>query len=512
MAVGRRQSVVVIGAGIGGIAAALRLATEGFDVTVLEAAAHPGGKAREVMVGGRPIEAGPTVFTMRCVFDALLAPAERRLDDLVRLTPLSVLARHAWSADERLDLHADREASADAIARFAGPTEGRNYLAFCRQAGRTYEALKDTFMAAERPSMVEFVRRAGWRGLGAMLAANPFDTLWQALGKSFADQRLRQLFGRYATYCGSSPFEAPATLMLVAHVEQEGVWAVEGGMHRLASALAAAAGAAGARFRYGAPVAEILLRGGAAAGVRLASGETVEADAVICNADTNAIATGLFGTAAAAAVPPTARDERALSAVTLAMTARASGFPLTRHNVFFSGDYAAEFDAIRRDGRLPADPTVYVCAQDRDGGRSAPDEERLLVLVNAPPRGDATPFTPAEIDSCLTATSTRLARCGLTLSPSASLTTQPSDWERLFPATGGALYGRTTHGATASFQRPGSRSRIPGLYLAGGSVHPGPGVPMVALSGMLAAQALMADRASTSPSVRAAMRGGISMR
>jgi len=507
--------ILVIGAGIGGLVSALLLAARGCDVTLVEKAAAPGGKMREVAVGGRRLDAGPTVMTMRWVFDRIFDEIGEALDRHVTLTPATVLARHAWSETERLDLFADRSASAQAVAAFAGPAEGRNYLAFCDQARGIHDALKDSFMARERPSMLGLVQHMGLGGLRQLWGASPFGTLWDALGHAFQDQRLRQLFGRYATYCGSSPFAAPATLMLVAHVEQEGVWLVEGGMHRLARTLADLATAKGARLRYGEAVSEILIEGGRAAGVRLAGGETLRADAVVSNADVNAIATGRFGQAAARFATPTKPAERSLSALTFAAVAQTGGFPLHRHNVFFSRDYAAEFEAICRQGRLPEEPTIYVCAQDRDEAGAAPaGPERLLILVNAPPCGDRPAFPPEEIETCLRRSLARMAHCGLeiALQREAMLTTQASDWEALFPATGGGLYGRSTHGAMASFNRPGSRSRLPGLYGTGGSVHPGPGVPMVALSGLLAAQSVVADLASTSRSRPAAMSGGMSTR
>jgi len=495
-----KQRIVVIGAGMGGLVAALLLAGKGLDVTLVEKADQPGGKMREVLVDHRRLDAGPTVLTMRWVFDRILGEIGENLDAHVALTPAAILARHAWSDDERLDLFADRAASEDAIAAFAGPAEGRNYRAFCVQARGIHDALKDSFMARERPSPFGLVQQAGLGGLGKLWATSPFATLWDALGKTFQDQRLRQLFGRYATYCGSSPYAAPATLMLVAHVEQEGVWTVDGGMHALARALAGLAASRGARLVYGRTVSEIVVAGGRAAGVRLSDGETLFCDAVVSNADVNAMASGQFGPDAAPFAPEIKAADRSLSALTWSAVAETAGFPLHRHNVFFSRDYRAEFDAIFKRGKLPAEPTIYVCAQDRDETGPPPTgPERLLILVNAPPTGDHGPLPTTEIAQCLDTTLSRLASCGLTvrLQPDHVLTMQPADWEKRYPATGGALYGRATHGAMASFARPGSRSRLPGLYWAGGSVHPGPGVPMAALSGLIAAQALLADRALT---------------
>ena len=560
------RRVVVVGAGIGGLCAALILAARGVEVTVLERAASPGGKLRTCLVGGDAIDAGPTVFTMRHVFEEIFAAAGADLASTLTLRRADTLARHAWDAETRLDLHADLDRAADAIGAFAGAAEARGFRAFCADARRIHATLDAPFMRADRPSMARLV---GSNRPAALLGLRPFNTLWQALDRYFRDPRLRQLFGRYATYCGTSPFEATATLMLVAHVEQGGVWLVEGGMRRIATAIASLAEERGARIRTGCEVAEILTASGRCRGVRLAGGEVVEADAVVCNADAAALAGGLFGEAGRRAVTPRAARPRSLSAVTWAMRAEADGFPLDRHNVFFSRDYAAEFADIGR-GRPPRDPTVYVCAQDRGAPRARDHDdvaagdrgdirardrrdvgaqdrdaravpagapERLLLIVNAPAAGDTVPAprtgdtshaprtgdpspaprtgdpaTATEIDRWETSARETLRRCGLTLRtrPEWTVATTPEDFATMFPATGGALYGAASRGWQASFRRPGVTSRLPGLFLAGGSVHPGPGLPMAASSGRMAAEAILREFASTSQSRPTATAGGTS--
>ena len=501
------RSVVVVGAGIGGLTASVALASEGVDVLLLERAPAVGGKVRQVMVDGRAIDAGPTVLTMRAVFDELFEAAGERLADHLVLVRETILARHAWSGGAGLDLFADRAASADAIGRFAGLAEARGFVAFSERAARIWRTLEPSFIRASRPSVLRLTARAGPVALAGI---SPFTTLADALAGHFRDPRLRQLFGRYATYCGSSPYEAPATLMLVAHLESEGVWRVEGGMHGLAVALHGLARRLGVVVRTGAEVTRIVVRGGRAAAVALSDGERIEAAAVIAAGDANAVATGLYG-ALRTGVRAVPAARRSLSVLTWAAVDAPEGFDLVHHNVFFGPDYPAEFAALRA-GRLPPQPTVYVCAQDRGEGVHARGRERLLCLVNAPAGGDDTHASDEEMDRCRERTIARLRECGLRLGLEAAVSTGPQQWAALYPATGGALYGESARGWAASFRRPGSRTRLPGLYLAGGSTHPGPGVPMAALSGRLAASALMEDLASTRRPPATAMSGGISTR
>jgi 1-hydroxycarotenoid 3,4-desaturase len=490
------RRVIVIGSGMGGLAAATDLARRGADVTVLDRAATQGGKARHVRVAGADVDGGPTVFTMRWIFSSLFADAGKRLEDVLDLHPAETLARHAWRAGGRLDLFADIDRSADAIGAFAGAAEAQGYRDFVARSADIYRTLAAPFIAAERPSPLDLVTRVGIGRLDALFRTAPWATLWGALGQHFRDPRLRQLFGRYATYTGCSPFLAPATLMLIAHVEQDGVWLVRGGMARVAQAIRDLAEAQGARFRFNAEVAEILVENGRAAGVRLAGGEELRADAVVFNGDASALGQGLLGQGARRAAPATPRAARSLAAITWCVNAPTSGFDLAHHNVFFAEDYAQEFAAIFRDRGITAAPTVYICAQDRGHGEVPPGApERLLLLVNAPPDGDRGEMPDAVLEGVQHASHALLRRCGLTVhaTPETSIRTTPAGFHALFPGTGGALYGRAGHGAMGSFARPGSVSRLPGLYLAGGSVHPGAGVPMAAMSGRLAAARLLED-------------------
>lgn len=484
-------SVIVIGAGMGGLAAAIDLARSGARVTLLEAAASPGGKVRTLDVAGRAIDSGPTVFTMRWVFESLFADAGVQLSEQLSLSELDVLARHGWLDGSRLDLFSNVEQSADAIEAFAGSREAVAYRAFAKRSEQIFQTLDHTFMRREKPGMIGLGTSLGVRGLPRLAATRPFTTLWKELGRQFRDPRLRQLFGRYATYCGSSPLQAPATLMLIAHAERAGVWALDDGMQRLPEAMADLAATLGVELCFATAATEIEMQHGRVSAVQGDDGVRRPADAVVFNGDVAALSQGLLGPSSTAALPSREQEPRSLSAVTWSLVGRLQGFPLHHHTVLFGTHYEDEFRAIFERGELTAEPTLYLCAQDRDRQRDPGEEERLFVLVNAPPglrREEALAAVETKVFALL-------ERHGLQVSGVAGRCerTSPEDYARRFPGSGGAIYGWPTHGAMGSFQRSGSRGSIGGLYFAGGTVHPGPGIPMAALSGRIAARAVARD-------------------
>lgn len=503
------SQAVVIGAGMGGLAAAIRLAAAGCRVTVVELADHPGGKARARPTVAGPAAMGPTVLTLRSEVDALFTLCGTRTEDEVALIALPRLARHWWPGSGPLDLYSDREANIEAIRSFAGAAEAGGFDRFDRQARALYDAFDLPVMRAPRPDL---------RGILRATLSRP--ALWPALlpGMSldrwlrgfFRDPRLRQLFGRYATYVGGRPARTPAVLGLVWQAEAQGVWAVRDGIQALAQALARVAAGIGVQFRYATRARRIVRQSGRVTSVEIEGGANLPCDVAIFNGDPRALADGALGDAARDALANPALPAPSLSAWVWSFAAEAGGMTardLVHHNLFFTADPALEFGPIGQ-GQMPVSPTLYVCAEDRELG-PAPAVERFQIIMNGPVDR---PAHPDEDRSCRDRTFTHLRSMGLgfTPVPTEECLTRPADLAARFPGSRGAIYGQTPEGMLAAFRRPVSRTRLPGLYLAGGGVHPGAGVPMALLSGRQASAQALSDLTSRSPSPPVATPGGMS--
>ncbi len=487
----------------------MRLRAAGYTVTLLERHGEVGGKIRTVPSEAGPIDAGPTVLTMRHVFDDLFAQLDERLDDHVTLIRQTTLARHFWPDGSKLDLSDDQDRSAAAIHAFAGATAARQFIRFCNRTSRLFAAFDTPMMQAAEPSLAALSGRVLTQP-SLIPAMAPLSTLARLLRGSFDDKRLRQLFGRYATYVGGSPTHAPAILSLIWQAEASGVWVVQGGMHKLTAALANLLRAKGVDIRTEAHVARVDVQDNAARAIHLADGTSLPCDLLVHAGDPRALPTGALGPATTQIATQTIKAARSFSARVLSFAATPRGPELAHHNIFFAGDAVAEFDDLMA-GRVPMQPSFYVCALDRGQGTAPPPLERFEIITNAPPT--ETDDTPDEdLTLWLHQITQQMAQHGLTFTPipDPQSVTTPQAFARMFPASLGALYGQTPHGLTAALNRPKARTAIANLYLAGGGTHPGAGVPMATLSARHAVEAILSDQTSTSMSALTAMRGGMS--
>ena len=484
----------MIGAGVGGLGTAARLAALGHDVTVCEAAEQVGGKLGLVVqdvpdVGEFRFDTGPSLVTMPQVFRDLFADTGGWPDDL-DLEPLDPIARYRFADGSGFDAAADREqlyAQLDAWL----PGSGDDWRGFTARAQRVWQASRTPFLenALDGPSTIA---RLALRQPRDIAAIAPGRTLRSLGTRHLRDPRLRMFLDRYATYTGSDPRHAPAALAAVPYVEQAyGGWYVPGGLHRLGTAIEQRAIERGARIRLCSRVSRIVTEGGRASGVRLESGEELPADVVVANADAAHVYGDLVSVPSAAR--RLARATPSLSGFVLLLAVRGHTPGLAHHNVLFPAGYDAEFDAVFGDPARPVpDPTLYVSAPDDPAVR--PDGcEAWFVLVNAPRHGTGRGAVDWRAPGLAEQYSGRLldllADRGLPVRDRVlwSQVLSPADLEARTGAVGGAIYGTSSNGAAAAFLRPANRSPVPGLFLVGGSSHPGGGLPLVALSAAIVA-------------------------
>jgi len=492
------KPIIIIGAGIGGLSAAIRLAAAGQRVIIAEKNPLPGGKMYQIEQDGYRWDTGPSVITMRHVFEDLFAAAGRKLDDYIQLQPVDPLTRYFYRDGTVLDASANFSEMANAIEAIE-PRDVEGYLSYLAYAARIHRITGPVFIYDRPPTLSSFARvpPTDW------LKVDPFRTMNQSIKRFVRSPHLRQLLGRFATYVGGSPFEAPATLNVIAHVELTGgIWYPKGGIYSIASGMVRLAEELGVEICLSNGVTDIELDNHQVKGVHLQDGTYIETDTVVANVDVTTTYKHLL--------PLTPQIHKRLSTLQ-AFEPSCSGFvmllgtdktfpELAHHNIFWSDDYEAEFKAIFKD-QIPAeDPTIYITATSKADSDHAPTGgENWFILVNAPPLSDHVDWEQEKRryrDLILD----KLAQQGVDVRD--HIRTEkiitPVDLQEMSGAWRGALYGPSANSKWTVFRRPHNRSEIvQGLYFTGGTTHPGGGVPMVTLSGKVAADFVLEDMSKT---------------
>jgi phytoene desaturase len=497
----KARDIIVIGAGVGGLAAAIRIAARGHNVTVLERLERPGGKLNLIVDGGFRFDTGPSLLTLPWVFQDLFEAAGQRLEDHLELVRLEPVCRYFFADGSGFDASADLPTMMSNLESFS-PGAGEDFMAFYGHAARAWRGSRKPFLESAISSPFDFVKDGvPWADLTALL---PWPTLDGLARRFFRDPRMRQFVGRYATYTGSSPYRAPGTLSTVLYSEYAfGAWYVRGGLYRIAQALEALATDLGVVFEYGANVQKLLLEDVTVpilpdkkefevCGVVLGDGREFRADAVVCNADATHLYSDLLPTSLD---PRRGTLEPSLSGFVMLLGLEGETPGLAHHNVFFSDDYPLEFKRIFEDQTPAENPTIYVSITSKtDATQAPPGMENWFVLVNAPPTGRVDWSKESEPYSRLILE--QLASRGVDVRSRIRVQhlITPSDLETRYRTWRGGIYGTSSNGIRSAFLRPQNRSgTVRGLYLASGSAHPGGGLPLVMLSGKLAAQALERD-------------------
>ncbi|GAB2543173.1 1-hydroxycarotenoid 3,4-desaturase CrtD [Rufibacter soli] len=480
-------TAVVIGSGIGGIAAAIRLAVKGYAVTVLEANATFGGKMTQfTLPGGYRFDAGPSLFTLPQLVDDLFTLAGRNPEDYFRYQRLPIVTQYFWPDGTRLTAHANADAFAQEVeVKLGVPQE--QLLKHLQKVARLYHATADTFLHKSLHKLSTFLSSDVLKTLPALPELGLTTTMHAANARAFKDPRLVQLLDRYATYNGSDPYQAPGTLNLIPHLEFNiGAFYPEGGIYAIAQSLVKLATELGVEFKYNEPVQEIITQGNRATGVRTSQG-SYTADLVVSNMDVVPTYRKLLPKQPAP--EKTLKQPRSSSALIYYWGISRTFPELDLHNIFFSQDYQQEFEHIFQRGTVTHDPTVYVNITSKLTPSDAPaGHENWFVMVNVPHNAGQ------DWETLIQETRQRVIQkvsqsLGVDL---ASLITTEKVWdpkgiEADTSSFAGALYGSSSNNKMAAFLRhPNFTGKLKGLYFVGGSVHPGGGIPLCLLSAKIA--------------------------
>jgi phytoene desaturase len=484
---GRTDRVVVIGAGLAGLSAAMRLRGAGREVTVVDRVPGPGGRAGRVERNGYALDTGPSVFTAPEVVEGAFAAIGARMADTLTLTPLDTTYRAQFADGSHLDVHADRTAFAAEVEALCGPGEAAALLRYLDDLAELYELQLRTFIDRNLdspldllgPELLQLVRRGGFRKLSDHVAG------------FFTDDRLRRLFSFQALYAGVSPFKAIAAYAVIAQLDiGAGVWHPQGGIGAVPRAMAAAAAAAGVEFRYGTEVDRLETSGGRVTGVALAGGDLLPADAVVVTADApHRLVPGLRGPR---------RPVYSPSCVALHLGVKAELPGQAHHTISFGESWQQVFDELTRDGRPMSDPSLLISMPSVTDRSLAPEGGQVLSVVAPTPNLDPRSGGNPDIDWArlrgpyrdeLLATLEARGWTGIGDAIEVEELLDPRDWEAQGMAAGTPFALAHTFGQTGPF-RPSTlpRSGPENVVLAGSSVQPGVGVPMVVISGRLAAE------------------------
>lgn len=475
------MKIGIIGAGVAGMAAAVRMASRGHEVTVFEANEYPGGKLSEIRLGGYRFDAGPSLFTMPMYVDELYDLARPEHTSPLPYDRLPVVCHYFWEDGTRLKAHADPEAFAKEAERVLGEPANR-VLRALKESRFKYEATGRIFLERSLHRMDTWFSWSVARALPKIPRLGLFSSMDRVNRRLFRNPKMVQLFNRYATYNGSDPYQAPGLLNIIPHFEYHfGAYHPQGGMVAITRHLVALAEEKGAQFHYGKKVERIEVQNGRATGLRV-DGKRYSFDRVISNMDVFYTYRKLLP--GQAAPERTLQQEKSTSALIFYWGIRRSFPELGVHNLFFSEDYRAEFGHLAR-GEVCSDPSVYINITQKCDPADAPEgSENWFTMINVP-------YDSGQDWDALIAR----AREQILQKLSRMLDTDIGaliEWEDMLDPrtiesrTGshlGALYGTSSNNRMAAFVRHANfSSKIQDLYFVGGSVHPGGGIPLALLS------------------------------
>ena len=483
------MKVTVIGAGLGGLSAAAHLVQGGHDVTIVERDSIPGGRAGLVEQSGFRLDNGPTVMTMPGLLERAFNAIGCEMRDYVTLKKVDPMYRAVYADGSELMVLHGREAMAEEIRRFANGREAASFIDFCEWLERLYRAEMDSFIDANFNSPLDLVKP--WKQGLALLRMGAFSKLDKKIASFFNDERLQRIFSFQSMYAGLAPYEALSLYAVITYMDSvQGVYFPEGGMHAMATGLAKALQDKGVQIRYDSPVTRILRSAGshgAVTGVEIAGSERLAAEAVVCNPDLPVAYRTLLGGVDA----PRAARRGKYSPSCVLWVAGVKGLPpaeAAHHNIHFGHDWNGSFKALIEDGVRMPDPSVLVTLHSLDTKGLAPEGCSSLYVLEPTPNLDGTIDWSRERDRIVGDIKNRVASLGYPTDVVVERVYDPLDWEAMGMERGTPFALAHTFFQTGPFRPNNVDDRVPGLVFVGSSTVPGVGVPMVLVSGRLAAE------------------------
>lgn len=492
--------VVVIGAGVGGMSAAARLAKAGHDVTIYEASNQTGGKCRTKWLGDYAFDIGPSLLTLPAVYRDLFLKTGKRIEHILELEPVDPAFKYHFADGKQITFpNLSLKAICDSIEEALGKTAGDEWHNLMQRAEHMWDVSRGPFVESELKSIRSLVAKKGF--LKDLRVISPLTSLRSLTSKYTKNPYLSKIIDRYATYSGSDPRKVPAVLLTIAFVESSfGAWHIKGGIGQLSVALEERCRDLGVKFELNSPVTSITHEGTRATGV-VVNSTKVAADFVVANADAELVYNKLLPADVSAVKPERkklARATKSLAGFSLLLgldnTKLSGEHPtMNHHNVYFPEDYDAEFDDIFSKKIPVDDPTIYICAPNDPAMVKGEDKEAWFVLVNAPRHEPGTGWDWSKGSSLYAAKIiAKLDALGLRVSERLDVMEfqTPMDLEKNVGAPGGSIYGTSSNGARSAFLRASNTSPLKNLYCVGGSAHPGGGLPLVGISAEIVAEAI----------------------
>jgi len=492
-------NIVVIGAGIGGMSAAARLAKAGHEVTIYENSDRSGGKCRTEWFGDYAFDTGPSLLTLPAVYRDLFLKTGKRIEHVLNIKPVDPAFNYHFSdGSSVLFPNLSNPNTYNEIEKSYGLVASNQWKELIDRAERMWEVSREPFIESELNSIFSLLKRKNL--LRDIKEIAPFTSLRKLSEKLKLDPHLQMIVDRYATYTGSDPRSAPAVLLTIAFVESTfGAWHIEGGVGQLSTALEQRCSDLGVKFKFNTLVSQILVNNNHATGIKTSDGKEFKADLVVANSDAEYIYNKLLANNVNAA-----RSERrklkfatkSLSGFSLLLgldNSKGKAFPIDHHNVYFPNNYDAEFDDVFTKQIPVQDPTIYICAPKDPHMTKGENKEAWFVLVNAPRHqvdgGWDWREGGAEYGQKIIK---KLDALGLNVSSRLDFMKYrtPADLENYAMAPGGSIYGSSSNSAASAFLRTKNRSKIKGLFCVGGSSHPGGGLPLVGISAEIVANAI----------------------